>query len=89
MQKLEQTLDAAVLAVVAVHGDVGHIVAACGQTGEIINVGNIHEVYLRKSCLAQSLLARPARVHRNFALVRPAAGEHRHFARENVRLAHV
>ena len=88
VQDLEQALDAAVLAVVAVHRDVGDVVAARGEALHKVDVGHVHQVYLGKPCLEQRLLAGAARLHRDVALVRPAAGQHDYLACKYVFLCH-
>lgn len=69
VEYLEEALDAAVLAVATVQRREGHVVASGHEPLRKVLLGNVIEVYLRKSGVEKSLAALCARLHGDVPLV--------------------
>ena len=69
MEYLEETLDAAILAVATVQRREGHIVASGHKLLRKVLLGNVIEVYLRKPGVEKCLAALSARLHGDVPLV--------------------
>ena len=78
VEDLEEALDAAVLAVAAVHGDERDVVAALRDGLDESLVGDVEQRDVLETGLAEGLHARAARIHRDLALVGPTARKDHH-----------